>query len=183
MPTTWTVGCSTSLLNRFVLMMILKLLFVIVASFTHFKVLVCFMFHQNPIQCWLKIFYLDICYRWWTVKTWSGYFHDKTSTFPKNSSRVRLFIAFKVLIFFLSYSFIEPCPTTNVELFTFLFFILTLICRYDPRKGFFCQVINGDHTKCLGKSKGRRYPMMDAQSAKYLQVLYQYFFMYLFFKI
>ena len=125
----------------------------------------------------IKNFYLDISYRWWTVKTWSGNFHDKTSTFLKNSSRVRLFIAFKVLIF-LSYSFIEPCPTNIVELFTFFILtkpLLTLICRYDPRKGFFCQVINGDHTKCLGKSKGRRYPMMDVQSAKYLQVLYQYF--------
>ena len=43
--------------------------------------------------------------------------------------------------------------------------------RYDPKKGFFCQVINGDHTKCLGRSKGRHYPPMDSQSAKYLQVL------------
>lgn len=44
--------------------------------------------------------------------------------------------------------------------------------RYDARKGFFCQVVNGDHTKCLGRSKGRHYPAMDSQSAKYLQVLY-----------
>lgn len=44
--------------------------------------------------------------------------------------------------------------------------------RYDPRKGFFCQVVNGDHTKCLGRSKGRHYLPMDSQSAKYLQSFY-----------
>jgi len=44
--------------------------------------------------------------------------------------------------------------------------------RYDPRKGFFCQVVNGDHTKCLGRSKGRHYLPMDALSAKYLQSFY-----------
>ena len=48
---------------------------------------------------------------------------------------------------------------------------LLFTVRYDPKKGFFCQVINGDHTKCLGRSKGRHYPPMDTQSAKYLQVI------------
>ncbi|GLG95440.1 Bifunctional heparan sulfate N-deacetylase/N-sulfotransferase [Gryllus bimaculatus] len=42
--------------------------------------------------------------------------------------------------------------------------------RYDPKKGFFCQVINGDHTKCLGRSKGRQYPPMEEKSYKLLQV-------------
>ncbi|GAB6028457.1 hypothetical protein CHUAL_002617 [Chamberlinius hualienensis] len=45
--------------------------------------------------------------------------------------------------------------------------------RYDPKKGFFCQVLNGDKTKCLGKSKGRQYSPMDAASEKYLQAFYQ----------
>ena len=53
-------------------------------------------------------------------------------------------------------------PCSNFFFFTF---------RYDARKGFFCQVVNGDHTKCLGRSKGRHYPAMDVQSAKYLQVI------------
>ncbi|XP_066991415.1 bifunctional heparan sulfate N-deacetylase/N-sulfotransferase [Anabrus simplex] len=44
--------------------------------------------------------------------------------------------------------------------------------RYDPKKGFFCQVINGDHTKCLGRSKGRQYPPMEDKSYKLLQRYY-----------
>ncbi|XP_044742490.1 bifunctional heparan sulfate N-deacetylase/N-sulfotransferase [Chrysoperla carnea] len=44
--------------------------------------------------------------------------------------------------------------------------------RYDPKKGFFCQVINGDHTKCLGRSKGRQYPAMEEKSMKLLQRYY-----------
>lgn len=43
--------------------------------------------------------------------------------------------------------------------------------RYDPKKGFFCQVTNEDHTKCLGKSKGRQYPPMEDKSYKLLQVI------------
>lgn len=42
--------------------------------------------------------------------------------------------------------------------------------RYDPKKGFFCQVTNEDRTKCLGKSKGRQYPPMEDKSYKLLQV-------------
>lgn len=43
--------------------------------------------------------------------------------------------------------------------------------RYDPKKGFFCQVVSAtDHTKCLGKSKGRQYPPMEERSYKLLQV-------------
>lgn len=42
--------------------------------------------------------------------------------------------------------------------------------RYDPKKGFFCQVTNEDRTKCLGKSKGRQYPPMEDRSYKLLQV-------------
>lgn len=44
--------------------------------------------------------------------------------------------------------------------------------RYDPKKGFFCQLVNGDHTKCLGKSKGRSYPPMEEKSSKFLQRYY-----------
>lgn len=33
--------------------------------------------------------------------------------------------------------------------------------RFDPKKGFWCQLLEGGKTKCLGKSKGRKYPEMD----------------------
>jgi hypothetical protein len=49
--------------------------------------------------------------------------------------------------------------------------VCMLICRYDPKKGFFCQVVNEDHTKCLGRSKGRQYPPMEDKSYRLLQVL------------
>jgi heparan sulfate N-deacetylase/N-sulfotransferase NDST2 len=41
--------------------------------------------------------------------------------------------------------------------------------RFDPKKGFFCQVVNDNRNKCLGKSKGRNYPPMDDKSMKILQ--------------
>lgn len=41
--------------------------------------------------------------------------------------------------------------------------------RYDPKKGFYCQVVNDMRNKCLGKSKGRNYPPMDEKSMKILQ--------------
>lgn len=44
--------------------------------------------------------------------------------------------------------------------------------RFDSKKGFFCQVINGDRTKCLGRSKGRQYPPMEDKSLKLLQRYY-----------
>lgn len=44
--------------------------------------------------------------------------------------------------------------------------------KYDPKKRFYCQILNGDHTKCLGKSKGRAYEPMDRESYKFLQRYY-----------
>lgn len=38
-----------------------------------------------------------------------------------------------------------------------------MFCRFDPKKGFWCQLLDGGQTKCLGKSKGQRYPDMDTQ--------------------
>lgn len=43
------------------------------------------------------------------------------------------------------------------------------LLRYDAKKGFFCQVIEENHTKCLGKSKGKQYPPMEERSLKLLQ--------------
>ena len=34
--------------------------------------------------------------------------------------------------------------------------------RFDPKKGFWCQLLDGGKMKCLGKSKGRKYPEMDS---------------------
>ena len=42
------------------------------------------------------------------------------------------------------------------------------LIKFDPKKGFYCQVV-GDKMKCLGKSKGRNYPPMDDKSMKILQ--------------
>lgn len=41
--------------------------------------------------------------------------------------------------------------------------------RFDIKKGFFCQIVDGNHTKCLGKSKGSQYPPMEDKSLKFLQ--------------
>lgn len=38
-----------------------------------------------------------------------------------------------------------------------------ILCRFDPQKGFWCQLLEGGKTKCLGKSKGRKYPPMDQE--------------------
>lgn len=43
------------------------------------------------------------------------------------------------------------------------------LLRFDVKKGFFCQIIDGNHTKCLGKSKGKQYPPMEERSLKLLQ--------------
>lgn len=47
------------------------------------------------------------------------------------------------------------------------------IFRFDPKKGFYCQLLSNNHTKCLGRSKGRQYPQMDAESEKYLGQFYK----------
>ncbi|XP_072368813.1 bifunctional heparan sulfate N-deacetylase/N-sulfotransferase 1b [Scyliorhinus torazame] len=44
---------------------------------------------------------------------------------------------------------------------------------FDPKKGFWCQLLDGNKAKCLGKSKGRRYPEMDADSRVFLREYYR----------
>lgn len=46
------------------------------------------------------------------------------------------------------------------------------LLKYDSRKGFFCQAVSNERTKCLGKSKGRIYPPMEERSAKFLKRYY-----------
>lgn len=43
------------------------------------------------------------------------------------------------------------------------------LLKYDNKKGFFCQLVDGEHTKCLGKSKGKQYPPMEDRCLKLLQ--------------
>nr|XP_034356231.1 bifunctional heparan sulfate N-deacetylase/N-sulfotransferase 4 isoform X2 [Arvicanthis niloticus] len=44
---------------------------------------------------------------------------------------------------------------------------------FDPQKGFWCQLLEGGKTKCLGKSKGRKYPPMDPESRTFLSSYYR----------
>ncbi|XP_037660207.1 bifunctional heparan sulfate N-deacetylase/N-sulfotransferase 2 isoform X2 [Choloepus didactylus] len=44
----------------------------------------------------------------------------------------------------------------------------TRTLRFDEDKGFWCQGLEGGKTRCLGKSKGRRYPDMDSESRLFL---------------
>uniref|UniRef100_A0A8C3WH65 Bifunctional heparan sulfate N-deacetylase/N-sulfotransferase 1 n=1 Tax=Catagonus wagneri TaxID=51154 RepID=A0A8C3WH65_9CETA len=44
---------------------------------------------------------------------------------------------------------------------------------FDPKKGFWCQLLEGGKTKCLGRSKGRRYPEMDSDSRAFLRDYYR----------
>ncbi|XP_045687383.1 bifunctional heparan sulfate N-deacetylase/N-sulfotransferase 4 [Phyllostomus hastatus] len=44
---------------------------------------------------------------------------------------------------------------------------------FDPQKGFWCQLLEGGKTKCLGKSKGRKYPPMDPESRAFLSSYYR----------
>ncbi|CAL8333974.1 unnamed protein product [Gadus morhua 'NCC'] len=47
------------------------------------------------------------------------------------------------------------------------------ILAFDPKKGFWCQLLEGGKTKCLGKSKGRRYPDMTPESQAFLREYYR----------
>ena len=45
--------------------------------------------------------------------------------------------------------------------------------RFDPHKGFFCQVLHDNRNKCLGRGKGRVYERMDEASASFLRHFYR----------
>lgn len=70
------------------------------------------------------------------------------------------------------------CPYGQGEViygaWIFFFFLLPtnglfLLNRFDEDKGFWCQGLEGGKTRCLGKSKGRRYPDMDTEVSKILE--------------
>ncbi|KAJ8780414.1 hypothetical protein J1605_011678 [Eschrichtius robustus] len=44
---------------------------------------------------------------------------------------------------------------------------------FDSHKGFWCQLLEEGKTKCLGKSKGRKYPPMDPESRVFLSSYYR----------
>ncbi|XP_061840375.1 bifunctional heparan sulfate N-deacetylase/N-sulfotransferase 4 isoform X1 [Nerophis lumbriciformis] len=44
---------------------------------------------------------------------------------------------------------------------------------FDPQKGFWCQLLEGGKTKCLGKSKGRKYPPMEPEARAFLSRFYR----------
>ncbi|XP_026532388.1 bifunctional heparan sulfate N-deacetylase/N-sulfotransferase 3 isoform X2 [Notechis scutatus] len=44
---------------------------------------------------------------------------------------------------------------------------------FDSHKGFWCQLLEEGKTKCLGKSKGRKYPPMDSECRAYLSSYYR----------
>ncbi|KAM4706672.1 bifunctional heparan sulfate N-deacetylase/N-sulfotransferase 4-like isoform 1-T1 [Discoglossus pictus] len=44
---------------------------------------------------------------------------------------------------------------------------------FNPQKGFWCQLLEGGKTKCLGKNKGRKYPPMDLESRAFLSSYYR----------
>ncbi|XP_046892157.1 bifunctional heparan sulfate N-deacetylase/N-sulfotransferase 1-like [Hypomesus transpacificus] len=47
------------------------------------------------------------------------------------------------------------------------------ILAFDPKKGFWCQLLEGGKTKCLGRSKGRLYSDMDPESQAFLKDYYR----------
>ncbi|CAH2300703.1 bifunctional heparan sulfate N-deacetylase N-sulfotransferase 4 [Pelobates cultripes] len=44
---------------------------------------------------------------------------------------------------------------------------------FSPQKGFWCQLLDGGKTKCLGKNKSRKYPTMDLESRAFLSSFYR----------
>nr|XP_033793785.1 bifunctional heparan sulfate N-deacetylase/N-sulfotransferase 3-like isoform X2 [Geotrypetes seraphini] len=44
---------------------------------------------------------------------------------------------------------------------------------FDPHKGFWCQLLEEGKTRCLGRSKGRKYPGMDTECRIFLSKYYQ----------
>ncbi|PIO33417.1 hypothetical protein AB205_0198360 [Aquarana catesbeiana] len=52
-------------------------------------------------------------------------------------------------------------------------FNYTQALKFEESKGFWCQVADNGKTKCLGKSKGRKYPDMEPSTRSYLVDFYR----------
>lgn len=48
----------------------------------------------------------------------------------------------------------------NIFLIYICVCVSCVYCSFDEGKGFWCQRLEGGRPKCLGKSKGRKYPEM-----------------------
>ncbi len=64
--------------------------------------------------------------------------------------------------FVINYEYFKIFHSCSNLLFSFDF-------RYNPKKGFYCQVVRGHHTQCLGRSKGRNYPNMEVRAEHFLK--------------
>lgn len=60
------------------------------------------------------------------------------------------------------------CLSLSFSFLSALLFSSSL--RFDPQKGFWCQLLEGGKTKCLGKSKGRKYPSMEPEVIFYILI-------------
>ncbi|XP_030630263.1 bifunctional heparan sulfate N-deacetylase/N-sulfotransferase 2 [Chanos chanos] len=49
----------------------------------------------------------------------------------------------------------------------------TQALQFDEGKGFWCQRMDGGHTRCLGKGKGRKYPDMSPEARSFLSEFYR----------
>ena len=58
------------------------------------------------------------------------------------------------------YIYLWKCTCTTHER---CFNVLSCFYRYDDSKGFWCQRVEAGRAKCLGKSKGRKYPEMSSE--------------------
>lgn len=59
------------------------------------------------------------------------------------------------------FMFLVIIPYKLLEKYIFVFYVFNFFFRFDSHKGFWCQLLEEGKTKCLGKSKGRKYPPMD----------------------
>lgn len=57
-----------------------------------------------------------------------------------------------------------------LEKMLFLLFCIFNVFRFDSHKGFWCQLLEEGKTKCLGKSKGRKYPPMGPDVSRELNL-------------
>uniref|UniRef100_A0A2I2YS54 Bifunctional heparan sulfate N-deacetylase/N-sulfotransferase 1 n=1 Tax=Gorilla gorilla gorilla TaxID=9595 RepID=A0A2I2YS54_GORGO len=67
----------------------------------------------------------------------------------------------------------EHRAPSDTQLLTHSTDIISKHLLFDPKKGFWCQLLEGGKTKCLGKSKGRKYPEMDLDSRAFLKDYYR----------
>lgn len=99
---------------------------------------------------------------WWgEAARWSGVCHGPSAGLPGLGALCRLLRKTEVRLHFFPV-LLHPLSLTH-----------DYFCRFSSKKGFYCQVVNGDRTKCLGRSKGRPYPPMKSKEETYLRSFYR----------